>query len=114
MDSSDLIQFINQIFAKKGVPQVKNLAQDFSDGSKSSPIDMMVFSPVREALQCPLRWESRLQAHQVTLDWREGPELEQDQCNHLLQLPTAAVLLGCTNNESTGKWQEPASYRDHD
>ena len=33
METTDLIKFINQIFAKKGVPAVKNLALDFSDGS---------------------------------------------------------------------------------
>ncbi len=49
MESSDLIQFINQIFAKKGVPPVKNLAQDFSDGSKSLIVNVTMFSLVREA-----------------------------------------------------------------
>lgn len=34
MESQDLLKFVNQIFAKKGIPPVKNLAQDFSDGSK--------------------------------------------------------------------------------
>ena len=35
METSDLVNFVNQIFAKKGVPPVKNLAVDFADGSKT-------------------------------------------------------------------------------
>lgn len=34
MESGDLLKFVNQIFAKKGIPPVKNLALDFSDGCK--------------------------------------------------------------------------------
>ena len=51
METSDLVNFINQIFAKKGVPPVKNLAQDFADGSKLSLL-MNELSLVREAVQC--------------------------------------------------------------
>jgi len=35
MESQDLLKFVNQIFAKKGFPPAKNLAQDFSDGSNN-------------------------------------------------------------------------------
>lgn len=36
MESNDLLKFINQIFNKKGLPAVKNLAAEFSDGSNIS------------------------------------------------------------------------------
>ncbi len=35
MENKDLIKFINEIFAKRGVPPVKNICNDFSDGSKT-------------------------------------------------------------------------------
>ena len=34
MESNDLLKFVNQIFAKKGITPVKNLAADFADGCK--------------------------------------------------------------------------------
>lgn len=31
----DIKKFVNEIFAKKGIPAVKNFAKEFSDGSKN-------------------------------------------------------------------------------
>jgi hypothetical protein len=33
MESNDLLKFVNLIFAKKGIPAVKNLAAEFADAS---------------------------------------------------------------------------------
>ena len=33
MESTDLIKFVNEIFQKKGIPAVNDLAKDFADGS---------------------------------------------------------------------------------
>lgn len=34
MESLDIKKFVNGIFAKKGLPAVKNFPQEFADGSK--------------------------------------------------------------------------------
>ena len=33
MESDKLLKLVNEIFAKKGQPPVKNIPQDFADGS---------------------------------------------------------------------------------
>ena len=33
----DIKQFVNQIFAQKGLPKVKNFPAEFADGSKLMP-----------------------------------------------------------------------------
>lgn len=35
-NNNSTLKFVNKILAKKGIPQVTNLAKDFSDGSKFS------------------------------------------------------------------------------
>jgi len=34
MDNKEIKKFVNTIFAKKGMPKVKDFAADFSDGCK--------------------------------------------------------------------------------
>lgn len=33
VEAVDIKKFVNEIFAKKGIPAVKNFAKEFSDGS---------------------------------------------------------------------------------
>jgi hypothetical protein len=37
VEAIDIKKFVNEIFAKKGQPAVKNFPDEFSDGSKSVP-----------------------------------------------------------------------------
>lgn len=34
VEAVDIKKFVNEIFAKKGIPPVKNFAAEFADGSK--------------------------------------------------------------------------------
>ena len=48
MEDKEVKQLVNECFAKRGVPKVKNFASEFADGSKSKqPFKLSVLSFVR-------------------------------------------------------------------
>ena len=46
MENKDLLKLINEIFAKKNVPPVKNICTDFADGSEHNSISNPYYSNV--------------------------------------------------------------------
>lgn len=62
----DIKRFVNEILGKKGVPPVKNLAKEFSDGSKTYYNRITSFnSSFPNSIQHFIWWKDRLQARKI-------------------------------------------------
>jgi len=48
MEDKDIKEFVNKIFEQKGLPKVKNFAEEFCDGSRIQPL---IFSQISATLQ---------------------------------------------------------------
>jgi hypothetical protein len=46
VEAIDIKKFVNEIFTKKGLPPVKNFADEFSDGSKTFTFPIQISNPV--------------------------------------------------------------------
>ena len=54
MEDKEVKKLVNECFEKRGYPKVKNFAQEFSDGSKSTPDLTFSRSPFPNILQYPI------------------------------------------------------------
>ena len=121
MEDKEVKQLVNECFAKRGVPKVKNFASEFADGSKySRPLKLYISkycllmesdfkfrnicSSILNLLQYPLRRKGELQTSPVSSRRRQNAKLESYQRCYLLQLSVARVLSRDSNDEDAGYW----------